>query len=144
MLEHVIKTNKRDLQNRVRQMVEINALYIRIYIGFWNYRCVVQLFIMRELQERYLEKKKIEKKEPTAFYCCINRKLLEVKSWKLRAFRMSLPWEPLYADDLALIAETEEQLLDTLKLLKDEMESKGLRVKTKHTCSQGDTDKVSV
>ena len=28
-----------------------------------------------------------------------------------REFRVALPWELLYADDLAVIAETEEQLI---------------------------------
>ena len=29
-------------------------------------------------------------------------------------FRVALPWELLYADDLAMIAETEEELIKTL------------------------------
>jgi len=31
-----------------------------------------------------------------------------------REFRVALPWELLYADDLALIAETEEELIKDL------------------------------
>ena len=45
-----------------------------------------------------------------------------------KAFRIGLPWELLYADDLVLIAETEEELLDMLKRWKEGMELKGLRV----------------
>ena len=32
-----------------------------------------------------------------------------------REFRVALPWELLYADDLAVIAETEEELIDRLR-----------------------------
>ena len=45
-----------------------------------------------------------------------------------REFRVALPWELLYADDLALIAETEEELIKRLNEWKDNMESKGMRV----------------
>ena len=31
-----------------------------------------------------------------------------------REFRVALPWELLYADDLAVIAETEEELIKSL------------------------------
>jgi len=51
-----------------------------------------------------------------------------------REFRVALPWELLYADDLEVIAETEEEL----------MESKGMRVnmnKTKVVIS-GERQKV--
>jgi len=33
-----------------------------------------------------------------------------------REFRVALPWELLYADDLAVIAETEEELTKRLRL----------------------------
>ena len=45
-----------------------------------------------------------------------------------REFRVALPWELLYADDLAVIAETEEELIKRLNEWKDNMESKGMRV----------------
>ena len=45
-----------------------------------------------------------------------------------REFRTSCPWELLYADDLVLIAETTDLLMEKLKLWKDNMENKGLRV----------------
>jgi hypothetical protein len=48
-------------------------------------------------------------------------------------FRVGLPWELLYADDLALIAETEEELIDKIRRWKDGMENKGLRVNVAKT-----------
>jgi len=45
-----------------------------------------------------------------------------------REFRVALPWELLYADDLAVIAETEEELIKRLNEWKDNAESKGMRV----------------
>ena len=50
-----------------------------------------------------------------------------------REFRVALPWELLYADDLAVIAESEEQLIKTINELKDNVESKGMRVTHTHT-----------
>src|SRR5271163_1660086 len=54
-------------------------------------------------------------------------------------FREGLPWELLYADDLALLAESKEELLVKIKRWKEGMEIKGLRVnmgKTKVMRSQ--------
>ena len=45
-----------------------------------------------------------------------------------RRFREGLPFELLYADDLVLIAETEEELLGKIRVWKKGMEAKGLRV----------------
>jgi len=45
-----------------------------------------------------------------------------------REFRVALPWELLYADDLAVIAETEEELIKKLNEWKDNVESKGMIV----------------
>jgi len=50
-----------------------------------------------------------------------------------REFRVALPWELLYADDLAVIAETEEELITRLKEWNDNMESKGMRVNMNKT-----------
>jgi len=41
-----------------------------------------------------------------------------------REFRVVLPWELLYAHDLVVIAETEDDLIKRLKKWKDNMESK--------------------
>ena len=43
-------------------------------------------------------------------------------------FRVGLPWELFYADDLCLLAETEENLVVKIKRWKQEMELNGLRV----------------
>ena len=50
-----------------------------------------------------------------------------------REFRVALPWELLYADDLAVIAETEEELIKRLNAWKDNMESKRMRVNMNKT-----------
>ena len=50
-----------------------------------------------------------------------------------REFRVALPWELLYADDLAVIAETEEELIRRLYECKDNVESKGMRVSMNKT-----------
>ena len=41
-----------------------------------------------------------------------------------REFSVALPWELLYADDLAVIAETEGELIKRLNKWKDNVESK--------------------
>jgi len=48
-------------------------------------------------------------------------------------FRVALPWELVYADDLAVIAETEEELIKILNEWKDNVESKGMRVNMNKT-----------
>jgi len=50
-----------------------------------------------------------------------------------REFRVALLWELLYADDLAVIAETEEELIKRLNEWKDNVESKGMRVNMNKT-----------
>ena len=42
--------------------------------------------------------------------------------------RIGLPWELFYADDLALLAESEEELLEMIRRWKDGMEQTGLKV----------------
>ena len=50
-----------------------------------------------------------------------------------REFRVALPWELLYADDLAVIAETEVELIERLREWKENVESKGMRVNMNKT-----------
>ena len=50
-----------------------------------------------------------------------------------REIRVALPWELLYADDLAVIAETEEELINRLNEWKENVESKGMRVNMNKT-----------
>ena len=50
-----------------------------------------------------------------------------------RVFRVALPWELLYADDLAVIAETEEELIKRFNEWKYNVESTGMRVSMNKT-----------
>jgi len=50
-----------------------------------------------------------------------------------RELRVALPWELLYADDLEVIAETEEELIKRLSEWKDNVESKGMTVNMNKT-----------
>ena len=50
----------------------------------------------------------------------------------LRDFRVGLPWEIMDTDDLALIAESLEDLEGEYAAWKKGMESKGMHIKTKH------------
>ena len=50
-----------------------------------------------------------------------------------KEFKVALPWELLYADDLAVIDETEEELIKRLNEWKDNVESKGVRVNMNKT-----------
>jgi len=45
-----------------------------------------------------------------------------------RKFRVALPWELLYADDLVVITETEDDLIKRLNEWKDNMENRRMRV----------------
>ena len=45
-----------------------------------------------------------------------------------KKFRIGLPWELFYADDLALLAESEEELFEMIRHWKDGMEQNGLKV----------------
>jgi len=42
-------------------------------------------------------------------------------------FRVALPWELLYADDLVVIAETEEDLINRLNEWKNNVVNRGMR-----------------
>ena len=50
-----------------------------------------------------------------------------------REFRVALPWELLYADDLAVTAEMEDDLIKRLNEWKDNMENRGMRVNMNKT-----------
>jgi len=50
-----------------------------------------------------------------------------------REFRVALPWELLYADDLVVTAETEEDLIKRLNEWKDFVENRGMRVNMNKT-----------
>jgi len=50
-----------------------------------------------------------------------------------REFRVVLPWELLYADDLVVIAETENDLIKRLNEWKDNVENRGMRINVNTT-----------
>jgi len=50
-----------------------------------------------------------------------------------REFTVALPWELLYADDLIVIAETEEDRIKRLNEWKDFVENRGMRVNMNKT-----------
>jgi len=50
-----------------------------------------------------------------------------------REFRVASPWELLYADDLVVIAEIEQDLIKRLNEWKDNMENRGMRVNMNKT-----------
>jgi len=50
-----------------------------------------------------------------------------------REFRVALPWELLYADDLVVIAETENDLIKRLNEWKYNMENRGMKVNMNKT-----------
>ena len=45
-----------------------------------------------------------------------------------REFRIALPWQLLYADDLVVIAETEELVIKRLNEWKNNVQNRGMRV----------------
>jgi len=50
-----------------------------------------------------------------------------------RELRVALPWELLYADDLAVTAETEDDLIKRLNEWKNNVENRGMRVNMNKT-----------
>jgi len=50
-----------------------------------------------------------------------------------REFIVVLPWQLLYADDLVVIAETEEDLIKRLSESKNNVENRGMRVNMNKT-----------
>ena len=50
-----------------------------------------------------------------------------------REFRVALPWELLYADDLVVIVETEEDLIKRLNEWKNTVENRCMRVNMNKT-----------
>jgi len=61
-----------------------------------------------------------------------------------REFRVALPWELLYADDMVVIAETEDDLIKRLSEWDDSVENRGMRVNMNTTkfMTSGEQQKV--
>ena len=195
LLEHGLKVFDRILDCRIRNIVNID----KSQFGFMPGRGTVDaVFVVRQLQEKYLGKMKKLYLGFVDLEKAFDRVPREVVKWALRkegvdewlvkavmytyfeaktAVRVGsgltedfevkvgvhqgavlspllfiivmqavtkhvstgLPWELLYADDLVVMAETEEELRVKLISWKGEMEKKGLRVnigKTKVMCSE--------
>ena len=69
--------------------------------------------------------------------------ILVLGSAVIQAPHISVPWELLYADDLALIIDTQE-CISKLKAWKAGMESKGLHVNMKKTMFMVSSDDLDV
>ena len=54
-----------------------------------------------------------------------------------KEIREGLPWELLYADDLVLIAESEQELVAKMSLWQAALEGKGLKVNAGKSISHG-------
>ena len=50
-----------------------------------------------------------------------------------REFRVALPWELLYTDDLVVIAETEDDIIKRFNEWKNNVENRGMRVNMYNT-----------
>ena len=50
-----------------------------------------------------------------------------------REFRVGLPWELLYADDLVVIEDIEEEMIRKLNIWRESLKKKGLRVNLSNT-----------
>ena len=184
LLDHVMKVFERVIEGKVRARVEIDDMQFGFRPGMGTTDAI---FIVRQIQEKFLAKKRDLWMAFIDLEKAFDRVPREVLWWALRAmgvdewivniikimyegvttavkfrdgeskefevkvgvhqgsvlspllfiivlealsktFKVGLPWELLYADDLALIAESEEKLLEKIKLWKKEMEEKGLRV----------------
>lgn len=184
LLEHVMKVLERIVEARVRKMVKIDSMQF----GFMPGRGTTDaIFIVRQLQEKYLAKKKDLWMAFIDLEKAFDRVPREVVWWALRSlgvdewlvsvikamyanvttmvkqngrvsngfqvkvgvhqgsvlspllfiivlealsrtFRQGLPMELLYADDLVLMADTEELLIEMIKKWKTGLEDKGLKM----------------
>jgi hypothetical protein len=184
LLEHALKVFERVIETRVRSRVEIDEMQFGFIPGKGTTEAI---FLVRQLQEKYLAKKRdlwmafvdLEKafdrvprqvlwwalrqvgveeglvRVIQSMYegatTAVKLKDSESKSFEVkvgvhqgsvlspllfnivlealsRKCRGGLPYELFYADDLVLIAETKELLMEKLRIWKENMEAKGLRV----------------
>jgi hypothetical protein len=197
LLEHAIKVVERVIEKRIREQVKIDDMQFGFRAGRGTTDAI---FIVRQLQEKYREKKKNLYFAFIDLEKAFDRVPREVVSWAMRQLgveewlvqvvmsmyeeartvvrtpfgdsksfpvkvgvhqgsvlspllfimvmeaitkytREGLPWELLYADDLVLITESQEELIDRLRNWKQCLEKKGLKVnvaKTKVLISTGE------
>ena len=197
LLKHVMEILERVIEGRVKEIVKIDDMQFGFMTGKGTTDAI---FIVRQLQEKYLGKKKDLWMAFVDLEKAFDRVPREVVWWALkslgvddwivsvikamyedattrvklngreskgfgvkvgvhqgsvlspllfiivlealsREFREGLPMELLYADDLVLMAETEELLVEKIRRWKAGMEEKGLRVNMGKTkvmrCSVG-------
>ena len=195
LLEHAMKVLERVIETRVRKIVKIDSMQF----GFMAGRSTTDaIFIVRQLQEKYLAKNKELWMAFVDLEKAFDRVPMEVVWWALRylgvdewivsvikamyedattkvrlngresnassvrvgvhhgsvlspllfnvvlenlsrEFRESMPSELFNANDLVLMADSEELLMEKLRKWKTGMEAKGLRVNAGNTksCSVG-------
>jgi hypothetical protein len=189
LLEHAMKVLERVIEVRLRKMIDVEDIKLDdMQFGFRAGRGTIDaIFVVRQMQERYLQKKKELWMAFVDLEKAFDRVPRQVVWWALRQlgvgeeyiavikamyagamtsvkvmggeskgfevkvgvhqgsilspllfimvvealsrrFRGSLPWELLYADDLVLIAESRDQLLKRIRVWKEGLEVRGLRV----------------
>jgi len=189
LLEHGMKVMERILERRLRRVVSVDSMQC----GFMPGRSTTEaVFVVRQLQEKYLEKAKSLWFAFVDLEKAYDRVPREVIRWALRrkgvteelvravmalyvgaksvvrtavgdsrafdvgvglhqgsvlspllfvvvmdevvrAVKVGMPWEVLFADDLVLVAESREALVERFRLWKAAMEGKGLRVNVSKT-----------
>ena len=189
LIDHVMKVLERVIEKRIRSRVEVSDMQFGFMPGKGTTDAI---FIVRQLQEKYLGKKRELWMAFIDLEKAFDRVPREVLWWALRRvgvdewlisiikamyvgvttsvrtrsgqseefevkvgvhqgsvlspllfaivleavskeFRTGLPWELLYADDLVLMAESEELLKDKIRVWKEGMEARGLKVNVAKT-----------
>ena len=106
-------------------------------VVWWALRCLGVVSVIKAIYEDATTMVRVNGRESKAFSVRVGVHQGSVLSPLLfinvlealsREFREGLPMELLYADDLVLVAETEELLMEKLRKWKMGMELKGLRV----------------
>ena len=190
LTEHVMKVLERIVDKIIREMIEIDEMQFAFVPGRGTTDAI---FIIRQLQEKYLSMKDLNGKNLTLYFAFVDlekafdrvpRKVLwwamrslGIDEWVVRLvqgmynnarsrvrvgdsyseefgvgvgvhqgsvlspllfiivlealsrdFRVGVPWELFFADDLVIIADSLEECVARVKAWKEGMEAKGLRV----------------
>ena len=119
LLEHAMKVIERIFEHRIRQQIVTDDMQF----GFMNGKGTTHARTVYDNSKSF--EVKVGMHQGSGLSPLLFVIVMEAIS---REFRVSLPWELLYADDLAVIAETEEELIKRLNERKDNVESKGMSV----------------
>ena len=190
LTEHVMKVMERIVDGMIREMIAIDEMQFAFVPGRGTTDAI---FIIRQLQEKFLSRKDLNDKNLTLFFVFVDlekafdrvpRKVLwwamrkvGVEEWIMRLvqamynnarsrvrvgseyseefevgvgvhqgsvlspllfiivlealsgdFRVGVPWELFFADDLVIIATSLEECVERVKAWKEGLESKGLHV----------------